>query len=654
MPLTIDPSVLADPDQAARMEWLETNGIGGWAGASLSGALTRRYHGLLVTGDPADPTVRLSKLDETVVVEDARYELSSNRFKDGVYHPNGHEFLTSFSRDVFPEFEYQIGPIRIKKTIAAIQGQSTTVVVYEILETNTPFAMTWRPFVPSRPELTLTHSESDKPPRGEISFEGGAVHFQPSGRRSNLFINVPEADFDPSPVWYRDFDYIHEEARGLECREDLFSHGIFRANVAEGDTIGIVISDQNPIETNGLSLWRNERRRRHALTGSRESTSDSRRALVLAADQFILRKDDRTGIWAGYHWPGENLRDTLIALPGLLLSTNRFDEARDVLKSCSRLVNQGMIPDHSPLGDEEAQYNCIDTSLWLFVAAYRYLVASGDAPFVKNELLPVLKDIISWHEIGTRRGLRVDTDGLLAIAPSETPLTWMDECVNEEAVTPRHGKIVEVNALWYNALVITAELCLRFGDTYDAREYRSTSDRVKTAFQNVFWNKDTGGLYDTVDGNRRDATVRPNQLLALSLPVPVLISSRARRVLKTVENQLLTPRGLRTLPSDHEHYQGQYTGSPHDRHNAYHQGTSWGWLMGPYLTAVARIRPRTGRTQASRLLKGLFGNLAHSGIGTLSEIYDGEAPHTPRGCVAHAMAVGEMLRVMDELAIEQS
>lgn len=651
MAVTIDSQTLQNPDEAARHEWIETNGIGGWAGASLAGALTRRYHGLLVTGGPSDPTVRLSKLDETILFKDTHYDLSSNRFQDGIYHPNGHEFLISFTRDLFPVLEYRVGALHLRKTIAAIHGQSTTVIIYEVLEAPHVFSISWKPFVHSRTELSLTHQESERPVRGEINFEAGLFHYRPKGLHSDLFIKVPGADFEPGPVWYRNFEYVEESLRGLEDTEDLFSHGLFRTELAAGDTLGIIVSENNPRDLSVLDLWQEETRRREACFSNGHG-SDFRRALNLAADQFLMQTEERPVLAAGYHWSGENLRDTLIALPGLLLATGRYEKARNALKLCAQLVNQGMLPDCPPDQDETPQYNCLDTSLWFFVATYRYMTTTGDEGLVRDELLPVLRDIISWHEIGTRRGLRMDSDGLLYIAASDTPVTWMNGYSDGQATTPRHGKIVEVNALWHNALVIVAELCLRFGHTYDARDYRRTSDRVKNSFQQVFWNKDLGCLYDFVDGDVRNARIRPNQIFALSLPIPLLISSRARKVLKVIENQLLTARGLRTLAADDPDYSGQYIGSPRDRHQAYHQGTVWGWLMGPYITALIRIRPRTGKAQARKLLRDVHESLAIKGVGTLSEIYDGNEPHTPRGCVAHAVAVAEILRIMAELNID--
>jgi predicted glycogen debranching enzyme len=647
MSQTLQTDILGQYEEAIQYEWLDANGIGGWASSTVLGANTRRHHGLLVAASSdKGRTVLLSKLDETLVFDGQRFELGCNQFP-GKVHPKGHLYLFSFSQDLFPVFEYQIQNIRLRKTISAVHGEDTTLVIYEILEAPRPFTLVWRPFVAARDVHSLIQQNDSLNP--EAQWKNGILKIRPYEAVSPCWIVVPQATFEAIPDWYFQFEYQAEKNRGLDFHEDLFTYGTFRRTVSAGDRIDIIISTRHPEGRDISGLMEREQQRRASHLTHIPPTQPELRSLALAADQFIVNSGaNRKTIIAGYPWFKDWGRDTIIALPGLCLATGRFHDARQILTALAEQTDQGMLPSQSP-DDEQPVYNSVDAALWFFVATYRYLKYTDDLDFVKNSLFPVLKDIIAWYEIGTRYGIRVDHDGLLRSGEPGIPLTWMDARIDGRAVTPRQGKAVEVNALWYNALAITAELAARCGDTYDARHYNRQADQVKARFRRLFWNADKGCLFDVIQDDGKDGSIRPNQVFAISLPIPLLKLSQAEQVLNVVEAHLYTPMGLRSLSPEDPAYCPRYVGPPHARDQAYHQGTVWSWLLGPYMNALIRVRRKTGIIQAARVLDMVWPHLDEAGLGTISEIFDGEPPHTPRGCIARAWSVAEILRAGIEI-----
>jgi len=373
------------------------------------------------------------------------------------------------------------------------------------------------------------------------------------------------------------------------------------------------------------------------------ASDPARCALLRAADQYVVACGDRTTVIAGYPWFGDWGRDTMISLPGLALATGRADVARQVLRAFAGFADRGMLPNRFPEAGEEPEYNTVDATLWFFEAVRRTLEATGDEDFVWDELYPVLSDIIAWHETGTRYGIRVDDDGLLQSGAEGVALTWMDARVGGLVVTPRPGKPVEIQALWYNALRVMEDLAARFGDTLPEVRYASMAARARTSFRSTFWNEKTGSLYDVVDGEKRDASVRPNQVLAVSLAHSMLDPGRARRVLDLVASELLTPYGLRTLSPKDPRYRGRYEGDAASRDASYHQGTVWPWLLGHFVDALLKLDP--DRALARSMLGGLERTLHDACLGQISEIFDATPPFRPRGCFAQAWSVAEALRV---------
>jgi predicted glycogen debranching enzyme len=648
MNLTFDKNITQNFDKAIDREWIETNGLGGWASASLAGALTRRYHGLLVaaTQPPVGRKVMLSKLDESLYTAQGKFDLSCNQFPHTIY-PQGYTHLTRFERGLFPEFIFEAGGVTLKKTIVAVSGENTTLVIYEVLKAEEEFTLELLPLVAARDYHSLTHANSNI--NGYVHFENGIFHQKPYSPLPDLFIYVPGSTFTHAPEWYYNFDYRIEQQRGMDHQEDLFNPGKFYVKLRAGERLGIIVSTLPPYGRHALEMWHREKNRREKLLNNLPNKNELVQTLALAADQFIVTRDeDLKTVVAGYHWFSDWGRDTMISLPGLCLATGRTDDARRILLAFARYVNQGMLPNRFPDSGEAPAYNNVDATLWFFVAVHKYHEYTHDHDFVQTEMMPVLKEIIDWYGRGTRYNIRVDADGLVYAGMPGEQLTWMDAKVENWVVTPRQGKPVEVNALWYNALSIYGRFLKLFGDEVHSLYHLAKADRVRDVFNSVFWNEDKQCLYDFIGDNFKNDAIRPNQLFAISLPFPLVSGERAKSILKITEEKLLTPVGLRSLSSDHVEYKATYQGNQWSRDGAYHQGTVWSWLLGPYLDATLRIKGASGHKQVKNLLKNFEFHFREAGIGTVSEIFDAEPPFTPRGCIAQAWSVGELLRIIIE------
>lgn len=638
-----DKKMLSDFNISRSLEWIETNGLGGYASGTVCGAHSRRYHGLLIAAmhPPVGRINVLSKLEETIVAGSEKYALSTNQYP-GALHPQGFNFLKKFERDLFPEFYYQTGGIEIKKTIVGVHGENTTLILYEVLKASSAFDFELVPLYACRDFHSLSHA-NDFIGQHYIFDEGifRTLNYQDC---PELFISVPGSQFTEAKSWYYNFEYSVEQYRGLDYKEDLYTHGRFVTTLKKGDTLGIIISTDDPTGRDAFQLYEKELNRRKNLV-KEFSWNDQLKRLTLAADQFIVKRGEYSTIIAGYHWFADWGRDTMISLPGLCLVTGRFAEAKQILLQFSESVSQGMLPNRFPDYGETPEYNTIDATLWFFQAIYHYYKHTGDKDFVR-QLLPVLREIVEWHYNGTRYDIKVDpADELLSGGKEGVQLTWMDAKVGDWVVTPRRGKAVEINALWFNALSTLGLLLTEVGHTDESETYRSRARKVLESFNVVFWNEHEDCLYDYVDGVQKNEDLRPNQIYAISLPFPLLPKDRAIKVFETVTKHLLTPKGLRSLSSAHKDYRPFYGGGVWSRDGGYHEGTVWSFLIGPYIDALLHIKGDKGQKEASTLLRKFLEHLNEAGVGTISEIFDAEAPHTPRGCIAQAWGVGEALRV---------
>lgn len=640
---------LQNYDAAIQNEWLETNGLGGWAGSSVIGCNTRRYHGLLVaaTKPPAERNVLLSKLDETIITGDQRFELGVNDYGNTI-HPRGNDYLRSFTKELFPQWTYEVNGIQLRKTIAMIHGENTVVVIYDVLKARKAFSMELLPLMAGRFYHSLQHVSPQM--HWDAVFNNGTFHNKPDGIL-DVYINIPGSVYRHEPRWFNNFNYAVEKYRGQDFTEDLFNHGIFTIQLKKGDSFGIIISDTDPAEKNAHDLLAKESLRRQALLKDQPG-DETIQQLVLAADQFIVKRgDDLKTIIAGYHWFTDWGRDTMISLPGLCLGTGRFDDAKKIIAAFAKVVDRGMLPNRFQDNGEAPEYNNVDGTLWYFIAVYKYLLATNDKQFVLEEILPVLKNIIDWHFKGTRYNIHADEDGLLYSGEEGVQLTWMDARIGDWVVTPRRGKPVEIQALWYNALMIYENLLTLNHEEIPAAGILEKAALVKRSFTEQFWYTAGNYLYDVIDGDNKDSSLRPNQLFAISLPFQLINGKKAKAVLKIVTEKLYTPVGLRSLPADDERYVPVYGGDAWHRDSSYHQGTVWSWLLGAYTDCVMKLGSKDPKGKSKKLLKAFAYHLNEACIGTVSEIFDAEAPHHPRGCVAQAWGVGELLRVIKEYKI---
>jgi predicted glycogen debranching enzyme len=634
---------------ALSREWLETNGIGGFSSSTVCGLNTRRYHGLLTaaTKPPVGRLVLLSKLEETLVIEGRRYELSANQYP-GVIHPQGFNYQTGFRLDPFPTFSYEIEGMQLNKTVFMVQGENTTVVQYEVRPSSTAdIKLEIRPLVAFRDYHSTTHENGALNPRLEA--EAGHITFQPYSDLPALHLAHDPAEIEANGSWYRNFQYAVEQERGLDSVEDLFNPCTLTFNFNTHEKVSLIAATEPRDVSHADSYRKAEIERRSALNKPANETHRLVTTLTTAADQFIVARQTGETVIAGYHWFADWGRDTMIALPGLTLVNNRWDVAKGILSQFAAHVDRGMLPNRFPDAGEAPEYNTVDATLWFFEAVRSFLQYTGDEEFVRTNLYAVLKDIINWHVKGTRYQIHVDADGLLHSGEPGVQLTWMDAKVGDWVVTPRHGKPVEIQALWYNALRVMEDLAKRFKEPDAKKEYAAMADRARASFNELFWNDQAGCLYDVVNGENRDASIRPNQVFAMSLTHTMLANERAASVLRTVERDLVTPRGLRTLSPADPNYIGRYEGGPTSRDGASHQGTVWPWLMGPYLTAYAKtFGPQAGQDFAATWLENFEQHLREACLGQVSEIFDGDAPHLPRGCVAQAWSVAELLRALVE------
>jgi predicted glycogen debranching enzyme len=647
MQLKKDKSFLQNFNQAAECEYLETNVLGGWSGSSIAGAHTRRYHGLFAAtiNPPTDRMVLLSKLDETIIVGEVRHELSCNLYDGDVVHPNGNQYLESFNKYFFPEWIYEVNGIQLKKTICMIHDENTVVIKYEVLRADSFFILEFLPLMAARGYHELGHAS----PRmhWDASFNNGIFHNQPDGI-NNVYVSIPGSTYLHTPRWFNNFKYSIEQYRGLDYTEDLFNHGVFSVQLKDGDELNIIISTENPEGRNGAELIKQEyKRRKKLLKGQPED--ETLRQLILAADQFIVKRDENLKtVIAGYHWFTDWGRDTMISLPGLTLSTGRFDDAKKILAAFAKSVSMGMLPNRFQ-EKEPPEYNNVDGTLWYFIAVYKYLLATDDIKFVLDEILPVLKEIIDWHFKGTRYNIHVDEDGLLYAGEVGQQLTWMDARIGTWVVTPRMGKPVEIQALWYNVLKIFAELLRLNKQKKDSETIEISAAKAKESFDKLFWNSEGNYLYDLIDENgKSNSELRPNQLFAISLPFSLIGGEKADAVLKIVEEKLYTPVGLRSLPANDIHYVDHYGGDQWHRDSSYHEGTVWSWLLGAYVDAIVKLRIASYELRARKVIDDFKYHLNEACMGQVSEIFDADPPHHPRGCVAQAWGVAEVLRVIKE------
>lgn len=639
---------------AEQREWLVTNGLGGFASGTVSGNLTRRYHGLLVAAldPPVGRTQLVAKLDEMARYDGADYALATNRWESGAVEPKGYLNIEGFRLDgSTPVWRFEIADALIEKRVWMQHGENTTYVRYTMLRGSASVGLQIKSFVNYRDFHSSTHAGDW---RMNIATLKNGVQVTAFEGAAPFYLLSAQASVEAQQEWYRNCFLPQEKYRGLDDREDHLLAATFRATLQPNQSILLVFSTNAAASVDAAPPMAQESVRQSSLL-AQWSSSDAQaaasapgwiRQLVLAADQFIVKRalpeePDGRSIIAGYHWFADWGRDTMIALPGLTLTTGRADIARKILLAFARYVDGGMLPNNFPDAGGRPEYNTVDAALWFFEAVRQYFAATQDTATLR-ELFPVMAQMISAHLAGTRYHIHVDeSDGLLYAGEPGVQLTWMDAKVGDWVVTPRIGKPVEINALWFNALQTMATLAPVVKKS--AGPYAKLAAQVKQSFAK-FWNAEAGCCYDVIDspGIGNDASLRPNQIFAVSLPQSPLSPEQQKLVVDFCARRLVTSEGLRSLAQGEPGYQGHYGGGVRERDGAYHQGTVWGWLLGAFV--LAHLRVYGDRAAALSFLEPLGQQINTHGLGTLSEICDGDAPFTPRGCIAQAWTVGEVLR----------
>jgi predicted glycogen debranching enzyme len=645
--LQLDPQTCRHLELAIQREWLVANGLGGYASGTVAGVNTRRYHGLLVAAlnPPVQRMVLVAGLEEWVRSAGGDLEaLSAQEYWDGTVFPQGYRQLDAVELDgMLPLFRWTIAGRTIEKRIWMEHGISRTVVTYRLVS-GLPLTLQLRPLFAHRDYHQQRHGQG----AFEMSQTGEGWIIDAAGVRSFFEVRSSAAVIS-QPDWYWRVLHRVERERGLDDEEDLFTPGVVEVPLEAGADVAVILATEaTPSSWDAAQSRRDAQHRQAAVLGPGMEHPLAEQ-LAVAAEQFrvvrgiageVPSRQQRTVV-AGYHWFTDWGRDTMISLPGLAMRPGTLWEARAVLDTYIRYIDQGLIPNRFPDGGQAPEYNTIDATLWLFQAVAAYLRASHDWRFIADRLA-ALEAIIDWHVRGTRHNIRMDpADGLLAGGEDGVALTWMDAKVEEWVVTPRRGKPIEVNALWYNALRLTADWCERA--MRPAGAYRQMATQAHASAQERFWYPDGGYCYDVVDAPAGDdPSLRPNQVIALGLVYPLIEGEPARRAFDVVTQKLLTPYGLRTLSPDDPRYQSSYRGDQRARDAAYHMGLVWPWLLGPYLDAHRHLdgEPST----VHHLLEPFTAHLLDAGLGTLSEIFEPEPPYRPVGCIAQAWSVGEVLR----------
>lgn len=653
MSIKFGREICGNLDTAESREWLVTNGIGGYAAGTVAGLLTRRYHGLLIAAlnPPLGRTLLLAKLDETALYDKLTYPLHTNRWADGNINPHGYQNIESFTLEgTIPVWHFACGDARLEKRIWMQQGANITYVQYTLSRATEPLSLTIQALVNYR------HHHGDTKSNGwqlQIEAVTRGICVTDHGQATPFYLLSDRAISSPAHNWYCGFDLAVERYRGLVDREDHLHAATLEIILQPGESVTLVASaEQNP-NLKGESALKSRRYHEKELIDIWQSNPSFTvqkfpawiQQLVLAADQFIVNRpqpEEPNGktIIAGYPWFSDWGRDTMISLPGLTIATGRTEIARSILRTFSHYVEQGMLPNRFPDVGEKPEYNTVDATLWYLEAIQTYYNATKDKELLA-ELWPILVDIINWHCRGTRYHIQADVkDGLLSAGETGVQLTWMDGKVGDWVITPRIGKPIEVNALWYNALRAMAKFARQLDKSH--QEYEAMADSVLANFSR-FWNAETGYCYDVLDGlDGDDATLRPNQLLAVSLSESPLTPAQQKQIVDVCGRLLLTSHGLRSLSPHHPQYQGHYGGNQWQRDGAYHQGTVWGWLLGVFV--IAHLKVYKNPSLARSFLEPMAYHLQAAGIGSLSEIFDGDAPMHPRGCIAQAWTVAEVLR----------
>jgi predicted glycogen debranching enzyme len=670
--ITLQKDAVNRFSEVIEKEWLITNGLGGYASSSVLGINTRKYHGLLVAAlhPPGDRTVCLAKLDEDVTGGNMVFRLGANEFKDSIY-PQGYKFLKQFSISPYPTFLYNVDKVEVAKTVFMPKNLNAVSIIYNIK--NSGFSdVKIRIF----PLLTCRyyHTVVDQH-RNPLKFtqKSGVKEYEATFQnpQATIVCRATDGIFLEKMNWVEQLHYRDEEFRGETSFDDCFQPGSFEMQIPAESTkefaISVAASPERQaareiFDSLGNSIQEVKATYNTALNQNIQFLSDFYgdhpavpvndwlNWILLAADSFMVQDNSgKKSVIAGYHWFEPWGRDTFISLPGLMLVTGRYEDAKGILQHFIQYCQGGLIPNFVTDKTGEPVYNTVDGTLWYVNAVLQYVKYTGDLGFVQSELWENLQTIVDYHQKGTLFGIHLDDDGLLM---HDSRLTWMDAVVDGDEITPRMGKAVEIQALWYNTLRTMEFLAGKFGEKNLAQKYNAMANQTKLSFNEKFWNTQKSCLYDVLEAKTADASLRPNQIFAVSLDFSMLDAEKRRSVVELVAREHVTPYGLRTLSLDDPKFVGKCTGNRRSRDTAYHNGTIWPWLLGPYVTAYLKVNSYSLQARAfalENLVLPLFTvGINQGGLGTINEIYDCDPPNAPRGCIAQAWSVGEPLRAYIE------
>lgn len=638
--IKFDKTQLINLEYSLRRELLRSNRAGAYSSTTIIGCNTRKYHGLLVVPQPQfgnAPHVLLSALDETVIQREAEFNLGIHKYEKGIYAPKGHKYIRDFELDPAPKITYRVGGVVLEKEMLFSSHENQVLFRYTLVEAHSPTTLRFKPFMAFRNIHALSKANIDANKKYDPVKNGIKVTMYQG--YSPLFIQFSrQPEYVHVPDWYYNIEYTHESLRGYDSLEDLYVPGFFEIAIAKGESI-VLAAGTSEVNPSGM------KQRFSAEAKKRLPRNSFGNCLINAAQQFVVHRDKKAEIIAGYPWFDTIGRDTFMALPGLLLSQNDIRTFKDVMDTMVERM-------HGPFFcnavlDTTVEYNSVDTQLWFFWALQKYAEKVGDKKKIWREYRKVIKLILEAYREGTWFNIKMQDDGLLFAGETGNALTWMNAYVEGKPVTPRIGLPVEVNALWYNAIMFSLELARAAGDTTFTGKWKTIAGMVQQSFVANFWDEQKGYLADYTNANFKDWSVRPNQVLAISMPHSPLSSIQQKKILDVVEKELLTPKGLRTLSPKNVKYKGNYGGSAQKRDEAYHQGTVVTWLIGHFAEAYLKVYGKGGVQVIKNMYKGFEPEMQNYGIGTISEIFDGDPPHYPSGAISMAAAVAELLRIND-------
>jgi predicted glycogen debranching enzyme len=635
--INFDKTQLINLEYSLDKELIRSNRAGAFSCGTILGCNTRKYHGLLICPQPqldGEQHVLLSKVDETVIQRDAAFNLGVNKYP-GKFHPKGHKYVRDFSADIIPKVTYRVGGVILTKETMFVTEKQLVLIRYTLVEAHSPTQLRLQPFLAFRNIHRLSKRNIDLNTKYDTVDNGIRVNMYNGYSDLYLQISKKNSEYVHAPDWYNDVEYIKEEERGYECHEDLYVPGFFELPIKKGESVVLSASTENVYPPSLPKLFNAEIKKRRP----RDSYQNS---LMNSAEQFFVLQDGKLSVNEGYPWYDYSGRYSLLSLPGLSYTDTRKNLCEKVLDNMVSLMQGPFFPESYVHG--KAVYNAADTSLWFF-RTLQLCFKNTNKKLLWDKYGQAMRNILEGYASGTENGIKLHENGLIHIEPSEHNLTWMNAAIDKRQITPRYGYVVEVNALWYNAMLFAAELAKTAGNTDFAYKWTSIAGTAREEFRKIFWYEAGEHLADYVYDGKMDLSIRPNQLIAAALPFTPLSELQNKLILDIVVNQLLTPRGLRTLSPQDPRYKGRYAGDAYARDAAFHQGSAWVWLLGIFADAWFKIYGPDAKEYISELYKGFESTMTESGIGAVSELYDGDPPHQAGGAPSYAASVAELIRI---------